>query len=116
LFYESQLLNLVPLGTPTLEAVDPHHPLFTGIDLNAQNQVDIYDQTIGSGTVSLVGVLDNGNGTLIAKTPTGTRSMIVEWQPGKPFYNGGARPPRANACSSVAGRAKAAGRAVVSSI
>jgi hypothetical protein len=80
-------------GTPTLAAVDPHHPLFTGINLNAQNQVDIYDQTIGSGTVSLVGVLDNGNGTLIAKTPTGTRSMIVEWQPGKPFYNGGAQTP-----------------------
>jgi len=80
-------------GTPTLQALDPHHPLFKGVNLNAQNQVDIYDQTIGSGTVSLVGVLDNGNGTLIAKTPSGTRSMIVEWQPGKPFYAGGAQTP-----------------------
>jgi hypothetical protein len=80
-------------GTPTLQAVDPHHPLFKGINLDATNQVDIYDQKIGSGTVSLVGVLDNGNGTLLAKTPTGTRSMIVEWQPRKPFFSGGAQTP-----------------------
>ncbi len=80
-------------GTPTLQALDPHHPLFKGINLDAKNQVDIYDQKIGSGTTSLVGVLDNGSGTLIAKTPTGTRSMIVEWQPGKPFYAGSSQTP-----------------------
>jgi hypothetical protein len=80
-------------GTPTLQALDPHHPLFKGVSLDAKNQVDIYDQKIGSGTTSLVGVLDNGNGTLLAKTPTGTRSMIAEWKPGTPFYNGGAQTP-----------------------
>jgi hypothetical protein len=80
-------------GTPTLRALDPHHPLFKGVGLDAQNQVDIYDQSIGSGTVSFYGLLDNGNGALIARTAVGDYSMMVEWQPGKPFYAGGAQTP-----------------------
>ncbi|MBN1509003.1 MAG: hypothetical protein JW955_19305 [Sedimentisphaerales bacterium] len=80
-------------GTPTLVAVDPHHPVFKGVNLDAKGQVDIYDQSIGSGTVSFVGVLVQGNGTLLAQAATGTRTMIAEWQPGKPFYAGGAQTP-----------------------
>ncbi len=77
-------------GTPTLVAQDPHHPIFQGIDLNAQDEVEIYDQSVGSATVSLVGVLDNGNGSLIARAKTGNWTMIAEWQAGTPFYAGGA--------------------------
>ena len=80
-------------GTPTLVAVDPHHPIFKGVNLDAKNQVDIYDQSIGSGTVSFPGVVDEGNGTLLAKAATGTRTIIAEWQAKKPFYAGGAQTP-----------------------
>jgi hypothetical protein len=78
-------------GTPTLVAVDLHHPIFKGINLDAKNQVDIYDQSVGSGTVSFMGVLEQGNGTLLAKAATGTRTIIAEWQAGKVFYAGGAQ-------------------------
>ncbi len=80
-------------GTPTLVAVDPHHPIFNGVNLNSKNEVDIYDQAVGSGTVSFPGVLDQGNGTLLAQAISGTRTIIAEWAAGKPFYAGGAQTP-----------------------
>jgi len=82
-------------GTPTLVAVDPHHPLFKGVTLDAKSQVDIYDQSVGSGTVSFPGVIDQGNGTLLAKAATGARTIIAEWQVGKPFFGGGTQTPAA---------------------
>jgi hypothetical protein len=80
-------------GTPTLVAVDLHHPIFKGVNLDAKGQVDIYDQSIGSGTVSFPGVLVQGNGTLLAKANSGTRTMIAEWPAAKLFYTGGAQTP-----------------------
>jgi hypothetical protein len=80
-------------GTPTLVAVDPHHPIFKGVNLDAKSQVDIYDQSVGSGTVSFPGVIVEGNGTLLAKANSGTRTMIAEWAAGKAFYAGGAQTP-----------------------
>jgi len=82
-------------GCPTLLAMDPHHPLFKGVNLSSKNQVDIYDQSVGSATVSLVGGIGTGNGTLLARTATGDYSAVVEWQAGKPFYSGGAQTPAA---------------------
>jgi hypothetical protein len=80
-------------GTPTLVAVDLHHPIFTGVNLNAKGEVDIYDQSVGSGTVSFPGILEQGNGVLLAKANSGTRTIIAEWQAGKLFYAGGAQTP-----------------------
>jgi len=80
-------------GTPTLVATDPHHPIFNGVSLDANNEVDIYDQSVGSATTSLVGVVDNGNGTLVAKAKTGDWTIISEWEPGTPFFAGGDETP-----------------------
>jgi hypothetical protein len=96
-------------GTPTLVAVDPHHPIFTGVNLNAKGEVDIYDQSVGSGTVSFVGVLEQGNGTLLAKANSGTRTMIAEWQAGKPFYAGGAQTPAGKRMLLCAGTREGSG-------
>ncbi len=80
-------------GTPTLVAVDPHHPIFGGVELAADFSVDIYDQSVGSGTVSFPGGVDVGNGRLLAKTLTGERTIVAEWDAGEPFYAGGAQTP-----------------------
>jgi len=97
-------------GTPTLIVTDPRHPIFKGVNLNAQNQVDIYDQKVGSATVSMVGVLDNGNGTLLAKAISGTRTAIAEWQPGTPFYVGGAEIPAGKRLLFCAGTREGGGQ------
>jgi len=75
-------------GTPNLEAVDPAHPLFYGMALDARNQVEIYDQSVGTGTVSFYGSTDVGNGTLIAKVPGEDRTMIAEWPAGIEYHAG----------------------------
>ncbi|MCX5644527.1 MAG: discoidin domain-containing protein [Phycisphaerae bacterium] len=76
---------------PMMEVVVPDHPIFTGIKLNAANQVAVVDGTTGTGQTSFIGMTDVGSGTLLAKT--GTNAWIVEWQPGKPFYTGSSETP-----------------------
>jgi regulation of enolase protein 1 (concanavalin A-like superfamily) len=76
---------------PMMEVVVPAHPIFTGIKLNAANQVSVVDGTTGTGQTSFIGMTDVGSGTLLAKT--GTSAWIVEWQPGKPFYTGSSETP-----------------------
>ncbi|MHC4105913.1 MAG: PA14 domain-containing protein, partial [Planctomycetota bacterium] len=75
-------------STPTLQAVNAAHPVFIGVDLNTKNQVDIYDQTVGSGTVSFYDSIDLGNGTLIATPVDQERTIIAEWEAGVEFYPG----------------------------
>ena len=96
-------------GTPTLVAADPHHPIFNGVKLTSKGEVDIYDQSIGSGTVSFAGVLEQGNGTLLAKAISGTRTMIAEWPAGKPFYAGGAQTPAGKRMLFCAGTREGSG-------
>jgi hypothetical protein len=75
-------------STPTLQAVNAAHPVFIGVELNTKNQVDIYDQTVGSGTVSFYDSIDVGNGTLIATPVDQERTIIAEWEAGVEFYSG----------------------------
>jgi hypothetical protein len=76
---------------PMMEVVAPTHPIFTGIKLNAANQVAVVDGTTGTGQTSFIGTTDVGSGTLLAKT--GTNAWVVEWQPGKSFYAGSSETP-----------------------
>ena len=80
--------QLEDAGTPTLEAIDIHHPIFNDVGLDAQGRVDIYDQSVGSGTVSMTNTVDLGNGTLIAKHFEQDVTVIAEWAPGVEFYPG----------------------------
>ena len=76
-------------GTPTLQAVDASHPIFYGIALDTKNQVDIFDQTVGTGTSSFYNSLDVGNGTLLASPVDQEQTMIAEWETGVEFHDGG---------------------------
>ena len=91
---------------PMMEVVVPSHPIFSGISLNASNQVAVVDGTTGSGQTSFIGTVDPGNGTLLAKT--GTHAWIVEWQPGKPFYASSSQTPAGKRLLFAAGTQEAA--------
>ena len=82
-------------GTPTLEAIDIHHPIFNEVDLDTAGKVDIYDQGVGSATVSLYSGTDMGNGTLVAKADGADWTVIAEWEPGVEFYSGSGQTPAA---------------------
>ena len=80
-------------GTPNIEAVDPSHPLFYEMELDADNQVEIYDQTVGTGTVSFYNSIDVGNGTLIATVAGEDRTVIAEWPAGVEYHAGAGQTP-----------------------
>ena len=78
-------------GTPTLESLDPHHPIFKDVALDVKNRVDIYDQTVGTGTVSFFNFANMGNGTRIAKPARQDWTMVAKWKAGVQFYPGAAQ-------------------------
>jgi hypothetical protein len=67
----------------TLEVVESDHPVFNGVSIGANNQLDIL--TLGS---SFANATDAGNGTLIAKRADNDQVWIAEWQAGQEFYAG----------------------------
>jgi len=87
-----------------MEAVDASHPVFTYLDLASSNPDDpnapavlleASDPTIGTGQTSLIGTLDMGNGTLIAKGAGADAAWIAEWEAGVEFYAGSGQMPAA---------------------
>ena len=75
---------------PTMDVLLPEHPIFTGVDLGANNTVQLVDGTTGVGQTSFLGMLDVGSGTVIVST--GTNACIVEWPAGEAFYSGAGTP------------------------
>jgi hypothetical protein len=77
-------------GSPTLCAVDPNHPIFAGVALDANDLVQVLDPNVGSRQTSfLADILDVGNGTLLASAiGTSTTTWIAEWAPGVEYYAG----------------------------
>ncbi len=78
---------------PPMIVKAPTHPIFTGIALDASNQVAILDGTVGNGLISFVGsTQDVGSGTLLAAPNYGTHTWMAEWKPGSAFYAGSGTP------------------------
>ena len=74
------------LTAPALSASVPAHPIFRGVTLGANNQVQVLDGAKGQS--SFMTTTNVGNGTLIAQ-PVGTAATwIAEWQTGVEFYSG----------------------------
>jgi len=90
-------------GAPMLEAVDPGHPIFTNVPLDASNQVQIVDGAVGSGHTSFIDVADVGNGTLIATAEPNDLPWIVEWDAGVEFYAGAGEVPAGKRLMFLAG-------------
>jgi regulation of enolase protein 1 (concanavalin A-like superfamily) len=75
-------------GSPLMQVIEPKHPIFKGIPLDPNNQVQVADPTLGSGHCTFIGTANAGNGTLIAKTVGDEWLWIAEWKEGVEFYNG----------------------------
>jgi hypothetical protein len=75
-------------GSPLMQVIEPGHPIFNGISLDPNNQVQVVDPTLGSGQCTFIGTADAGNGTLIAKTVGNEWLWIAEWKDRVEFYDG----------------------------
>ncbi len=79
-------------GCPPMQAIRSSHPIFAGISLDSNKQLQFADPTVGSGHCSFAATNQVGNGTIIAKTVPTTLVQdwlwIAEWQKGVEFYNG----------------------------
>jgi len=80
-------VDIAALTAPALSASVPAHPIFRGVTLGANNQVQqVLDGAVGQS--SFMTTTNVGNGTLIAQ-PVGTAATwIAEWQAGVEFYSG----------------------------
>jgi len=68
------------------KAVDPNHPVFEGVALDANDVVQWYDPTVASGYASFINMADAGNGKVLAVRPDNGNILIAEWGAGMPFY------------------------------
>ncbi len=78
------------LVEPTMDVLVPEHPIFTGVDLGASNQVTLVEGTTGTGQTSFIGSTDVGSGTVLVST--GANTCIGEWPAGEPYYSGAGTP------------------------
>jgi len=101
------------LAAPTMQVLDPSHPIFAGITLDSNNQVQVIDAAVGyraggsgnNGATTVLAAISAGNGTLLA-TVAGANAYvwIAEWtQNTTPYYEGGPQAPGGNRLTFFAG-------------
>jgi hypothetical protein len=87
-----------------LQAADPEHPVFDGVELDPNGQVVWFDPEAGSGFAGfLADVNDAGNGNMIATRPDDGTMLIAEWDTGVNFYEGTDQAPLAKRMLFCAG-------------
>ena len=68
----------------TVQAVDLDSPVFDGVALDADNQIEY----VTGANVTYVGTADAGNGTVIAARADNAEIAIAAWEAGVEFYPG----------------------------
>jgi hypothetical protein len=87
-----------------LQADDPEHPIFDGVELDPNGQVVWFDPEAGSGFAGfLVDANNAGNGHMIASRPDNGNMLIAEWDTGVNFYEGTEQAPLAKRMLFCAG-------------
>ena len=73
-----------------MEALDTTHPIFDGIPLDANNQVEIWDDQIfgGDDNIDIIQSSDGGNGEVIAVESGTEFPWIIHWETGVEHYDG----------------------------
>ena len=85
---------------PLMEVLDPAHPIFTGVTLDADRRVAVVDPTVGSGKTMLIAGTNVGNGKLLAKTAMASCAWSPNGRLGPSSTPAPARLLPANACCS----------------
>ncbi|MEJ2704483.1 MAG: hypothetical protein P8Z79_18770, partial [Sedimentisphaerales bacterium] len=102
--------TLPNLTGPSIDIVEPSHPIFAGVPDGAQ----LLDGDVGQTT--FVGITDMGNGTLLAQVADqADTAWIAEWEPGVEFYPGAgqfAGGPRMMFCAGTQESSPDVGRGV----
>ena len=64
-----------------MEVLQPVHPFFEGVELDALNQVDIWDETIfgPDDNIDIINVTDVGNGEVLAVESGTDNPWIIHW-------------------------------------
>ena len=68
---------------PAMAPVDTSHPVFNGVTLDNNNQVEVINEAS-----TFASIKDAGNGKLIARRADNDELWIVEWEEGQEFYAG----------------------------
>jgi hypothetical protein len=76
-----------------IKAVDPNHPLFEGVTLDANDVVQWYDPSVATGYASFINTADAGSGKVLAVRPDNGNMLIAEWPAGQEFYAGSGQIP-----------------------
>jgi hypothetical protein len=97
-------------GNPTvasgasMEAIEPDHPIFTGIPLDGNNQIVAHDPAlipddpdgdpaIPEDLINLTEQTDAGNGELLAVDPATGNVWVAHFEAGTEFYSGSGQTP-----------------------
>ena len=94
--------SILHLNASMMTALVLDHPVFDGVTLDPNNQVQALDVAVGSGQTTFVNTLDVGNGILIAQSADGL-PWIAEWEAGVEFYNGAGQIPAGKRMMFVGG-------------
>lgn len=81
------LINGGDSGAPIMYVDKPEHPLFAGVTLDANKQLEFVDGSIGSGNSSLSNVPSAGNGEVIASTADLGTPWLIYWPPDVFFHD-----------------------------
>jgi hypothetical protein len=92
-------------ATPTMQVVDTGHPIFAGITLDADNQVEM----LAGPDSSFASITNAGNGTVLATRADNNQVWIAEWEPGVEYYEGAGQVPAGPRMFMVAGTQEVAG-------
>ena len=91
-------------ATPTMQVVDTSHPIFAGVTLDADKQVEM----LAGPDSSFASISNAGNGTVIATRADNDEVWITEWEPGVEYYQGADQVPAGPRMFMVAGTQEAA--------
>jgi hypothetical protein len=76
-------------GAPLMYVTFPEHPIFAGVAVDANNEVDLLDPSVASGNTSFGDVTDPGNGILLSTQAGSDILWIVEWPEGDFYFADG---------------------------
>jgi hypothetical protein len=74
-------------GAPTMHVEDPSHPIFAGVTLDADNNVEVLDPTVASGQTSTLNLTTAGSAASILATRADLGYVWIVYWPKDEFFS-----------------------------